>query len=77
MPEQHTRKILQDFSASLPDDDGTDAANGARGFLGTRAEPIIERDQPSAWQPAAFDLSRSDFVTGAAIPVDGGFSVSI
>ena len=66
MPEQHTRKVLQDFSASLPDDDGTDAANVARGFLGTRAEPIIERDQPSAWQPAAFDLSRSDFVTGAA-----------
>jgi Alkyl sulfatase and related hydrolases len=66
MPEQHTRKVLQDFSASLPADDGTDAANVGRGFLGTRAEPIIERDQPMAWQSAAFDLSRSDFVTGAA-----------
>ena len=62
----HTRADLEAFAASLPPDDGTDAANVGRGFIGTRSEPVIEKIQPNAWMPTSWDLSRSDFVEGPA-----------
>ena len=60
----HTRAAIDSFAATLPLDDGTDAANVARGFIATRSEPIIERHAPNPWQPHSWDLSRSDFVHG-------------
>ena len=60
----HTRAAIDSFAATLPPDDGTDAANVARGFIATRSEPIIERHDPNPWQPHSWDLSRSDFVHG-------------
>ncbi len=62
----HTRTDLDAFAASLPPDDGRDAANVARGFIATRAEPVIDRIDPNPWMPIAWDLSRSDFVEGPA-----------
>ena len=62
----HTRADLEAFAASLPPDDGTDAANVGRGFIGTRSEPVIEKIQPNVWMPTSWDLSRSDFVEGPA-----------
>jgi len=61
-----TRADLEAFAASLPPDDGSDAANVARGFIATRAEPIIDRIDPNPWMPIAWDLSKSDFVEGPA-----------
>ena len=60
----HTRAAIDSFAATLPPDDGTDAANVARGFIATRSEPVIERYAPNPWQPHSWDLSRSDFVHG-------------
>ncbi len=62
----HTRADLEAFAASLPPDDGTDAADVARGFIGTRTEPVIPKIQPNQWMPVAWDLSKSDFVKGPA-----------
>ena len=53
------------FAASLPHDDGTDAADVARGFIATRTEPIIEKIHPNPWLPISWDLSKSDFVHGS------------
>jgi len=60
----HTRADLEAFAARMPADDGTDAANVARGFIATRAEPVIEKIIPNAWLPVSWDLSKSDFVHG-------------
>ena len=43
-----TRADLEAFAASLPPDDGTDAADVARGFIATRTEPVIEKITPNA-----------------------------
>ncbi len=59
-----TRSDLETFTATLPDDDGTDAVDVARGFIATRTEPIIEKIHPNAWLPVSWDLSKSDFVKG-------------
>ena len=60
----HTKADLEAFDASLPPDDGSDAADVARGFIATRTEPVIEKIQPNEWLPVSWDLSRSDFVKG-------------
>ena len=60
----HTRADLEAFAARMPADDGTDAADVARGFIATRAEPVIEKITPNAWLPVSWDLSKSDFVHG-------------
>ncbi len=62
--EAQTRDDLAAFAASLPPDDGSDAANVARGFIATRQEPVIEKLLPNPWQPVSWDLSKSDFVHG-------------
>ena len=59
-----TRADLEAFAATLPPDDGTDAADVARGFIATRTEPVIEKITPNAWLPVSWDLSKSDFVHG-------------
>ena len=59
-----TRADMEAFAATLPPDDGTDAADVARGFIATRAEPVIEKITPNAWLPVTWDLSQSDFVHG-------------
>ena len=61
---EFTKKENEDFQKSLPPDDGTDAANVAKGFIATRTNPIIEKLEPNAWQPISWDLSKSDFVKG-------------
>src|SRR5689334_151612 len=45
------------FAASLPVEDRQDFAFADKGFLGTRADPLIKRDdgQP-AWNLAAYDF---------------------
>lgn len=49
-------------AATLPADDGRDAEFAARGFLGTRAEPLIKAaDGHTVWNLAAYD-----FVSGPA-----------
>ncbi len=58
------RADLEAFGASLPPDDGTDAADVARGFIATRTEPVIEKIHPNPWLPISWDLSKSDFVQG-------------
>ena len=60
----HTRADIEAFAATLPPDDGTDAANVARGFIATRTEPVIQKLVPNPWQPVTWDLSASDFVHG-------------
>ena len=62
--EAQTRTDLDAFTASLPPDDGSDAANVARGFIATRVEPVIEKLVPNPWIPISWDLSKSDFVHG-------------
>ena len=62
--EAQTRTDLDAFAAALPPDDGSDAANVARGFIATRAEPVIEKLVPNPWIPISWDLSKSDFVHG-------------
>ena len=59
-----TRADLEAFAASMPPDDGTDAADVARGFIATRTEPVIEKITPNPWLPVTWDLSQSDFVHG-------------
>ncbi len=59
-----TRADLEAFAASLPPDDGTDAADVARGFIATRTEPVIDKIEPNPWLPISWDLSKSDFVHG-------------
>ena len=59
-----TRADLQAFTASLPPDDGTDAADVARGFIATRTNPVIDKIEPNPWLPISWDLSKSDFVHG-------------
>ena len=61
---EFTRKENKAFKDTLPSDDGTDAANVAKGFIATRTNPIIEKHEPNAWQPISWDLSKSDFVKG-------------
>ena len=61
---EFTKKENRAFQKSLPLDDGTDAANVAKGFIATRTNPIIEKLEPNAWQPISWDLSKSDFVEG-------------
>ena len=63
---EYTKKKNTDFRKTLPMDDGTDASNVARGFIATRKNPIIEKQEPNAWQPISWDLSKSDFVKGQA-----------
>ena len=58
------RADLEAFGASLPPDDGTDAADVAQGFIATRTEPVIEKIHPNPWLPISWDLSKSDFVQG-------------
>ncbi|MDP6867205.1 MAG: alkyl sulfatase dimerization domain-containing protein [Acidimicrobiales bacterium] len=60
----HTRADLEAFALSMPADDGSDAADVARGFIATRAEPVIEKIHPNPWLPISWDLSKSDFVNG-------------
>ena len=60
----HTRADLEAFAARMPPDDGTDAADVARGFIATRTEPVIEKITPNAWLPVSWDLSKSDFFHG-------------
>ena len=60
----HTRADLEAFALSMPADDGSDAADVARGFIATRAEPVIEKIHPNPWLPISWDLSKSDFVHG-------------
>ena len=60
----HTRADLEAFALSMPADDGSDAADVARGFIATRAEPVIEKIDPNPWLPISWDLSKSDFVHG-------------
>ncbi|MDP6286422.1 MAG: alkyl sulfatase dimerization domain-containing protein [Acidimicrobiales bacterium] len=59
-----TRTDLEAFAASLPPDDGTDAADVARGFIATRTDPVIDKIEPNPWLPISWDLSKSDFVHG-------------
>ena len=59
-----TRADLEAFALSMPADDGSDAADVARGFIATRAEPVIEKIHPNPWLPISWDLSKSDFVHG-------------
>ena len=59
-----TRADLEAFAASLPPDDGTDAADVARGFIATRTDPVIDKIEPNPWLPISWDLSKSDFVHG-------------
>ena len=61
---KYTKSKNKDFAKSLPVDDGTDAANVARGFIATRENPVIEKHEPNAWQPISWDLSKSNFVKG-------------
>tara|TARA_Y100001936_G_C16086559_1_gene682174 strand:- start:2083 stop:4005 length:1923 start_codon:yes stop_codon:yes gene_type:complete len=61
---KYTKSKNKDFEKSLPVDDGTDAANVARGFIATRENPVIEKHEPNAWQPISWDLSKSNFVKG-------------
>ncbi len=61
---KYTKSKNKDFAKSLPADDGTDAANVARGFIATRENPVIEKHEPNAWQPISWDLSKSNFVKG-------------
>tara|TARA_Y100000590_G_scaffold116958_1_gene133563 strand:+ start:3681 stop:5603 length:1923 start_codon:yes stop_codon:yes gene_type:complete len=61
---KYTKSKNKDFAKSLPVDDGTDAANVARGFIATRDNPVIEKHEPNAWQPISWDLSKSNFVKG-------------
>ena len=61
---EFTVKENKAFKKTLPSDDGTDAANVAKGFIATRTNPIIEKHEPNAWQPISWDLSKSDFVKG-------------
>jgi alkyl sulfatase BDS1-like metallo-beta-lactamase superfamily hydrolase len=58
----HTRADIEAFAATLPPDDGTDAADVARGFIATRTDPVIQKLIPNPWQPITWDLSASDFV---------------
>ena len=60
----HTRADLEAFALSMPADNGSDAADVARGFIATRAEPVIEKIHPNPWLPISWDLSKSDFVHG-------------
>ena len=60
----HTRADLEAFALSMPADNGSDAADVARGFIATRAEPVIEKIHPNPWLPITWDLSKSDFVHG-------------
>ena len=59
-----TRADLEAFAASLPPDEGTDAADVARGFIATRTNPVIDKIEPNPWLPISWDLSKSDFVHG-------------
>ena len=43
---EFTKKENRAFQKSLPLDDGTDAANVAKGFIATRTNPIIEKVRP-------------------------------
>ena len=61
---KYTKSKNKDFAKSLPVDDGTDAANVARGFIATRENPVLEKHEPNAWQPISWDLSKSNFVKG-------------
>ena len=60
------RADLEAFAASLPPDDGTDAADVARGFIATRIAPIIETSQPNPSLPISWDLSNQTSSTGHA-----------
>ena len=62
-PDQ-TRADLEAFALSMPADNGSDAADVARGFIATRAEPVIEKIHPNPWLPISWDLSKSDIVHG-------------
>lgn len=59
-----TRADIEAFATSLPPDDGTDAADVARGFIATRTDPVINKIEPNPWLPISWDLSKSDFVHG-------------
>ena len=59
-----TRADIEAFATSLPPDDGTDAADVARGFIATRTDPVIDKIEPNPWLPISWDLSKSDFVHG-------------
>ena len=60
--EASTKKDIENFTNSLPVDNGADAGNVARGFIATRTDPIIPRPESSPQQNPVWDLSRSEFV---------------
>ena len=49
---EFTVKENKAFKKTLPSDDGTDAANVAKGFIATRTNPIIEKHEPNACSPS-------------------------
>jgi 2-deoxy-D-gluconate 3-dehydrogenase len=63
----------------------TELTQRARRTLGTLHDDVLDRTPAERWGqpvdlagPAVFFCSRaSDFVTGTALPVDGGFSSSM
>ena len=54
---EFTKRENKAFKNTLPSDDGTDAANVAKGFIATRTNPIIEKHEPNAWQPISWAVS--------------------
>ena len=59
------------FAKTLPMNDRQDFAFADRGFLGTRADPIITRaDGQPAWNLAAYDFLREPDLLGRRVRFD-------